>query len=114
MSKPSLPKEQAAPSLSKPVDLSALFDNKGTSRNGENDGTGLAKGATFPSEFLPKGVWRHDGIDFTLPEEWNSLKKDNIRADGQSISLAQPEEISSLHFVAVGDDPRGKESLLPG
>lgn len=105
------PQQRSAhsPTLSRPIDISALFNNKGTSLDGENDGTGLAKGATFPSAFLPTGTWRHNGIDFAFPGDWNALKKDNIRADGRYISLPEPEEVSSLHFVAVGDDPRGTE-----
>lgn len=93
--------------VSRVLDISAYFNNKGTSSDGENDGTGLAKGATFPSQYLPSGLWRHDGIDFSFPDDWDAQGKDNVRSDGQIIDLPMPIEISSLHLVTVGDDPRG-------
>lgn len=90
------------------VDLKPYLNNKGTSHHGESDGTGLAKGATLPADFLPRGQWRHDGVEFELPS-WEG-EMDNVRADGQIITLSG-EEVAAIHVLGVGDDPRGEPLL---
>ena len=40
-----------------PLDLTAYFNNRGTSLSGEGDGEGFKDGNTFPAEYLPRGRW---------------------------------------------------------
>ncbi|ORY24452.1 alpha-L-fucosidase-domain-containing protein [Naematelia encephala] len=89
------------------LNLSSHFNNKGTSVTGENDGVGFVNGTTFPSEFLPKGSWHHDGVDFEFPGDWAGLRQDNIRTDSQTLHLEQPAEIATVHLVAAGESPGG-------
>lgn len=48
------------------IDLSASFNNKATSRNGENDGVGMVDGETFPIEYLPSGLWINEGVEVRM------------------------------------------------
>lgn len=99
---------QADPTQAQPasvaIDISSQLNNKGTSGNGKNDGVGLKDKRTFPSENLPTGSWYHDGVTFQLPSDWNALPKDNIKAAGQVIKLAEPAELESLHILGAGED----------
>lgn len=55
-----LPLALAADSVS--IDLSSVLNNKATSNNGENDGTGMVGGSTYPIEYLPTGQWVNEGV----------------------------------------------------
>ena len=44
------------------IRIDHLFNSKSTSVNGENDGVGFRNGSTYPSEFLPTGLWAHEGV----------------------------------------------------
>jgi hypothetical protein len=59
-----LPLSLAADSVS--IDLSSVLNNKATSSNGENDGTGMVGGATYPIEYLPTGQWVNEGVEVSL------------------------------------------------
>jgi len=93
------------PSMSRPVDLSAHRNNKGSSVDGTAVGEGLARGETYAATYLPTGPWRNDGIEFDLPE-WTAAGDDNVKCDGETIDVGG-DEVLSIHLLAAGDDPRG-------
>lgn len=114
----SIPKHDAS---FKTIPLQHLYNSKATSLKGENDGVGFRNGSTYPSEFLPKGTWTHNGVpvsagrvpwlihQFTLPEDWDSLPLDNVNVNGQVLELSDPEEVTTIHMLGAGQDPNGTD-----
>lgn len=96
----------AAPSsASVQVDLSQHLNNKGTSRAGLAEGVGIRNGSSFPSEFLPTGLWTDNGVTFSFPA-WDEVEVDNVRCGLQVVDVGGVE-IGSVHLIGTGEDPGG-------
>ncbi|KAK8864116.1 hypothetical protein IAR55_001362 [Kwoniella newhampshirensis] len=89
------------------VEIGHLYNSKATSAGGYNDHAGMQDGATIPSQFLPTGLYVDEGISFSLPSDWDTLERDNVRAGSQKVSLDRPAYVHSVHLLASGEDPGG-------
>ncbi|GLB37874.1 putative alpha-L-fucosidase [Lyophyllum shimeji] len=92
------------PSVSLP--LKSLFDNQAASPTGSANFDGL--GASFDSQFLPRGAWAYDGITYDLPSAWGT-GNDNLIVNGQVLPLVRPTFAHELHFLYSGDASGQKE-----
>lgn len=62
------PPVELEPLVSLSLPISGFYNNKGTSETGEQvNGEGFdGGGATYPSEFLPTGLWVDEGVEVSL------------------------------------------------
>ncbi|KAL0569834.1 hypothetical protein V5O48_012122 [Marasmius crinis-equi] len=83
------------------LDLKPFFNNVGASSNGSANFDN--HGGSFDSQFLPTGVWEHDGVSYDFPSTWGSAN-DNVIAMGQVVPLESPSFVHEAHFLFAGDD----------
>ncbi|KAG6918257.1 hypothetical protein DXG01_015631 [Tephrocybe rancida] len=88
-----------------PLPLTSLFDNQAASPTGSSDFDG--HGSSFDSQYLPRGAWKYDGINYDLPASWGT-GSDNVIANSQVLTLAQTSLAHELHFLYSGDVSGGE------
>ncbi|KAL7417418.1 alpha-L-fucosidase-domain-containing protein [Mrakia frigida] len=110
------PPVELEPLVSLSLPISGFYNNKGTSETGEQvNGEGFdGGGATYPSEFLPTGLWVDEGVEFILPEDWSALTDDNVVALSQIIPLPEPTPVNSVHLLVAGDGTDGETTETIG
>ena len=92
--------DKITPTVSKPLDLAALFNADVVSSNANRGDGDFSGGLTLPAEQLP-AVIVSGGVAFNLGSTADE-KKNAIACDGQKIAL--PRGTQAVHFLMAGDE----------
>lgn len=74
------PPVELEPLVSVSLPIAGFYNNKGTSETGEQvNGEGFdGAGATFPSEFLPTGLWVDEGVEVSFDESRKTSQRSSL------------------------------------
>ena len=85
-------------SLSKPLDISNLYNNRGFAMK-VNDSNFDGNGGGYPADSLPPSQFVYNGINFTFPQ-YSSAGNDNVLALGQIIQVPKGRYFSVQMFAS--------------